>query len=238
MIGRAETSGNNLFLTGQLDRALYVKTNKIIEACGGKWSKKEKAHVFESDASDRISQILMTGEVEIPKDEFNFFPTPPDLVSTMIHNAEIKSGMRVLEPSAGRGAIANACADLGAIVDCYELMQENYLVLSENSKLRKVVQMDFLECQPEAVYDRVMMNPPFMKQLDIKHVLHAFKFLKPGGMLVAIMSASVVFRQNSLTVGFRELVHNQGGFITELPAGSFKASGTMVNTVMVTIPAE
>ena len=31
----AATEGNQLFLTGQLDRKLYEKTNKVLEAAGG-----------------------------------------------------------------------------------------------------------------------------------------------------------------------------------------------------------
>jgi hypothetical protein len=54
------------------------------------------------------------------------------------------------------------------------------------------------------------MNLPFAKQDDIRHVLHALKFLKPGGHLVAIMSASTMFRANKLATDFRELVASMG----------------------------
>ena len=110
----AETSGNQLFLTGQLDRKLYEQTNKVLEAAGGKWNRKAKSHVFESDAADRIDQIIVTGDVEIPKDEFNYFPTPPDVVDRLMEIARIELGMLCLEPSAGRGAIAVAMHAAGA----------------------------------------------------------------------------------------------------------------------------
>lgn len=45
------------------------------------------------------------------------------------------------------------------------------------------------------------------------------------------------FRANRLTVEFRELVDGRGGEIVPLPDGAFKASGTMVNTVLVRLPA-
>lgn len=102
--------------------------------------------------------------------------------------------------------------------------------------VRSVLQSDFLAQSPQPQYDRVIMNPPFEKQADIKHVLHAHKFLKPGGRLVSVMAASVLFRTNRLTVEFREFIQAKGGWIQELPEGSFKTSGTMVNTVIVTIP--
>lgn len=47
VLSRAETNGFELKLTGQLDRKLYERTNKVLEAAGGKWSRKAKAHIFE-----------------------------------------------------------------------------------------------------------------------------------------------------------------------------------------------
>lgn len=69
-------------------------------------------------------------------------------------------------------------------------------------------------------------------QADIDYVLHAYKFLKPGGRLVSIMSSSVTFRENRKTVEFRELLNACGTF-GHNPEGSFKESGTMVNTIIV-----
>jgi predicted RNA methylase len=235
VLSRAGTSGRELTLIGQLDRKLYERTNKVLEAAGGKWNRKAKAHVFESEAFDRIDQIILTGEVEIPKDEFNYFPSPPFVVARLLELANIERGMRVLEPSAGRGAIAFACADLGASVDCVELMEANYTALCADTRLSSVTRGDFLEVTPVPEYDRIVMNPPFAKQADIKHVNHALKFLKPGGALVSVMSASVSFRDNNLTKDFRALIEDRGGQIEALPDGAFKDSGTLVRTVIVEI---
>ena len=81
------------------------------------------------------------------------------------------------------------------------------------------------------------MNPPFDLQRDIDHVHPAFKFLRPGGKLVAIMSAGTEFRENKKAVTFRKLVATHGGRFRDLPAGSFKDSGTgtNVNTVVLTM---
>lgn len=236
VLSRATIDDTKLILTGQLDRKLYDRTNKVLEAAGGKWDRKAKAHVFTSDASDRVEQIILTGDIAIPKDEFEYFPTPPAVVARMLELASIEHGMRVLEPSAGQGAIAKPCIEAGALVDCFELMPANHKVLSQDDRLERVVNADFLAEMPSDIYDRVIMNPPFSRQADIKHVLHALKFLRPGGLLVSVMAASVGFRENKLTTDFRDLVAARGGSIEALPAGSFKASGTMVNTVIVTIP--
>lgn len=238
VLSASAVEGNKLFLIGQLDRKLYLATNKVLEAAGGKWNRKEKAHVFDHDAAERIDQIILSGEVEIPKDEFNYFPTPVDIVKQLILLADIDAGMLVLEPSAGKGAIASEIAKLGASVECYELMEDNFNDLAQNKLFSKVVKGDFLSIAPEPVYDRVVMNPPFTKQQDIKHVMHAHQFLKPGGHLVAIMSAGILFRENKLTKEFRQFVERNDGVIEPLPDGAFKPSGTMVRTVITTIEKE
>ena len=95
-------------------------------------------------------------------------------------------GKTVLEPSAGKGNIAIEAKNNGAIVKCIELMDDNYNHLK--TLFDDVTKMDFLEYN-ESKFDVILMNPPFFKQNDIKHVLHAIDLLNNGGTLVAIMSA-------------------------------------------------
>lgn len=230
--------GECFFLRGHLDRKTYTKINEILEACGGKWNRKARAHVFPIDAAEAIDQVITTGEVQTVKevrDEFQFFATPPKLVLEMIKVADLNSpGMLVLEPSAGRGAIVDQIVEAGADVVMYELMPENVQYLRD--KGYKVIDRDFLSATSMAVYDRVIMNPPFAKSADVKHVSHALTMVKPGGKLVAIMSAGVTFRTDRRTVEFREKVSRLGGTITMLPEKTFAESGTNVNTVLVEIP--
>lgn len=238
----ATTNGTMLTLVGQLDRSMYVKVNKVLEAAGGKWNKKQKCHCFDTDASDRIDQIIISGEVEVPKDEFNYFPTPKNIVDILIKEAKLESNMTVLEPSAGQGAIAIPCALINCSVEFYEFNKNNFDKLIEKFHELHLHQSingsneDFLTVNPTELFNRVIMNPPFMKQNDIKHVIHAHKFLKTDGILVSVMSSSVKFRNNKLTTEFREFVENHNGYFIDLPDGSFKESGTMVNTVIVVIP--
>lgn len=236
VLDRAQAEGNALYLVGQLDRALYLKANNVLEAAGGKWNRKAKAHIFDGEAAERIEQILLTGSIDIPKDEFEFFPTPPEVAARVIELADIGPGQRILEPSAGRGALIEPLESLGVSVDCVEKMPANAKHLFSLGWLNRVAEGDFLTIEPVPDYDRVLMNPPFGKQADIKHVMHALRFLKPDGLLVSIMAAGIVFRDNRLTVELRDLIRERGGDIEALPEGSFKASGTGVNTVIVTIP--
>lgn len=233
VLSQAQLSGNALTLVGQLDRKLYERTNKVLEAAGGRWTKKAKAHLFDGPADERIDQIILTRSVEIPKDEFNYFPTPASLARPTAELAWIDPGMTLLEPSAGQGALAKEALLAGALVDCVELMPANVTALQAISGLRMVIAQDFLSLRPEPVYDRVLANPPFVKQADIKHVTHALGFLKPGGRLVAIMAGGVSFRQDARAVAFRDLVSAHDGVIMGNPEGSFKESGTGVNTVTV-----
>lgn len=89
--------------------------------------------------------------------------------------------------------------------------------------------------KPEEVqlFDRVAMNPPFTKSQDMRHVLHAINFLKPGGILAAIMSPGFTFRMDKLAVQFREQVLPHGGYEL-LPAGMFREAGTTVRTCLLT----
>ncbi len=236
IIERAETEGSALRLTGQLDRKSYVAVNAVLEAVGGKWNKKAKAHIFECDADDALEQILLTGEVVTKKSiqqEFGFFPTPAEIAHRAVVAAQIEPGMRVLEPSAGHGALAEEARAAGGKVHCFELLIENVVELERRNL--SVAAGDFLAQEPERVYDRIVMNPPFAKQADIKHVLHALQFLKPGGRLVAIMSNGSTFRTDRRTTEFNAALASFGASVEKLPDGAFKESGTMVATILVTI---
>lgn len=231
-ISVATTSGPQLTLTGQLDRKLYQGVAKAIEAAGGKWNRKAGAHVFDGDAAEAIESLLLTGEITHARDDFDFFPTPAAVVDRLVRLADVPAGAMLLEPSAGRGAILAAFKG-AAVLHAIELLDDNVRHLKSLGWVDSVTQGDFLKTAPTPIYDRIVMNPPFSKRADIHHVNHAAKFLKPGGRLVSVMSASVVFRSDRLATDFRAMVEANGGGIEPLPAGSFLTSGTGVNTCTV-----
>lgn len=241
----AEVSGNTLRLVGQLDRKLYAKVNDALVALGGSWNRKAKAHLFEGDAADRIDEAVLSGSVERGQD-FGCFFTPPDLADRVAEEAGLFVGAHVLEPSAGHGALIRAALRVRSSlkIECVELLDRNLLELCKPDLLAMIdggsitpLHGDFLlvERLGLAPFDRVVMNPPFAKRQDIAHVRHAFGFLRPGGKLVSVMSAGVEFRSDRLTTEFRSFVEQNDGAIERLPSGSFKASGTNVETVLVTM---
>ncbi len=234
ILSRVTTEGDKIHLTcGQLDRKQYLEVNKILELMGGKWNRKEKGHIFFEDPTDRLESVLLTGEIMEPQ-KYGYFPTPEPLARRLIELAELKPGMTVLEPSAGQGGIVDHIPE-GCAIDCMELLPNNTEVLQKKGYL--VQQCDFLSIETKPIYDRVIMNPPFERQQDVDHVRHALKCLKPNGRLVSVMSAGIVFRENKKTAEFREIV-DRYGFIERNPEGSFKVSGTMINTVIVGVNIE
>lgn len=240
ILDRAIINGNALELVGDLDRPTYVAVAKVIERAGGKWNKKAKAHLFDGEAADAIDQIILTGEVVSAKQEFGFFETPLPVVERILKIAEPKPADLALEPSAGRGAIASKLKSLCSDVMCIELQPAHgAALLSAGFTEHQVIVADFLAVDLKgAAFDVVAMNPPFARQADIRHVMHAAKLLRPGGRLVSVMSAGVKFRSDNLTRAFRDMVAARNGEIEDLPDGSFKQSGTNVNAVIVRIGAE
>lgn len=234
-------------IKAQLTRPMYEKVNKVLELLGGKWNRKANGHVFPSQSpgtiEELISGVIMTGEVVDKKRVFDFFETPATVADLLVERACFDGKiLRVLEPSAGRGAIIEAIrrepkADK-CLIQCCEIQEENVRVLIQ--KGHTPLASDFLNwnwpLQDKAnLYDRILMNPPFSKYREVHHVMHAYKFLRPGGKLIAVMSAGVEFRKEVAYSGMTNLIHKTKGEIDRLPEGSFSESGTNVNTVMVTL---
>lgn len=72
------------------------------------------------------------------------------------------------------------------------------------------------------------MNPPFENGSDIKHIRHAFTFLKGGGVLVALCAAGPRQEDN-----LRPWVEANGGTWEPLGPGLFE--GTGVSVVLLSI---
>ena len=173
------------------------------------------------------------------------FPTPPDLAARMVELAGITPASRVLEPSAGTGRLVDAIMrQVPAWVDAVEVNRSLADALQARHAVVHVKCADFLALEPapgqhdgRAIYDAVVMNPPFANGADVDHVTHALHFLAPGGRLVAIMSAGVTFRDDRKTREFRRLVAERGGTIEDLPPDTFASEGTGVRTVLVVVDA-
>ncbi|MDX3242476.1 class I SAM-dependent methyltransferase [Streptomyces sp. ME18-1-4] len=232
-IRSATVDGLTLRLNGKLDRKLYDRVNLALQAVGGTWNRYQRAHIFPFAAADAIAGLLATGEVITDVDR-GYFPTPKPLVEQLLDLAELEAGCEVLEPSAGRGAIAEAAAARGAVVDCIELDAARAEHIRAGEYAREVTAADFFSVKVQRRYQRVIMNPPFADRQDIRHVQRALRFVQPGGLVVAVMYGSLPYRSDRKARDFRARVQESRGTITALPDDAFPAVG--VSTVVAVIP--
>lgn len=241
VLARCTTEGNLVRLPAErLDPKLYKRVDEVLRALGGKWvGRKVQAHQFEDDPAVVLEVAVATGSYVKPQD-FGFFPTPPELVERVLGLAGIEPGMKLMEPSAGTGAFAVRMAELAggvANVKVCELLPGNARKLAE-AGFSDVVVGDFLTMEPDPVFDCIVLNPPFNGGVDVDHVLHASKFLKPDGRLVAITGPSWEFNSSRKAEEFREFIEGSEGKVESVESGAFKASGTNVATRIVSIDAE
>lgn len=227
------TTDREVRITARLSPKLYAKVNEVLRALGGEWHTGRQAHVFPEPAQPLLDKLLLAGHIYLPKD-FEFFETQAAEVAAVIELAGLVPGMRVLEPEAGRGALAIAAArHVGKKnVTVFELMPANVKELQQLG-FDIAGPQDFLQVQPEPGFDAVVMNPPFSGGRDAAHVLHAMKFLRPGGRLVAITSTSWQERGTAAAAAFREMLAKHEAEVRAIPRGAFKAAGTDVATALI-----
>lgn len=196
---------------------------------------------------DQIRKQLRDGVKVVSAPQL--FPTPPQLAARMAELAGVTDGDRVLEPSAGTGRLVEALrnTEKSMHIVAIEVNRQLAAVLhtafgerpSDVPQEVEVIAQDFMDLQPGAgstgqigMFDAVVMNPPFADGQDIKHIKHALTLVKPGGRLVAICADGP--KQNEQ---LRPLVESYGGEWERLPSGTFKESGTGVNTVLLYLQA-
>lgn len=164
-----------------------------------------------------------------------FFPTPAEIVRLMLRYADIQPGDKVLEPSAGKGNIADLVRELHPEAQL-DVIECNYTLRGILTyKGHTLIGSDCLDYKNQ-IYQVIVMNPPFENLADIDHVQHCFNnLLADGGRLVSIMGESAFFRQDKKALAFRAWLAELGGSIVDIPAGAFKESGTGVKTRMIIV---
>lgn len=194
----------------------------------------------------------------LPARRYAFFPTPEPAAEKLLERVGFTQrkedpALRCLEPQAGTGNLARRMVEkmskagwradqakgyrFDGTVDCVEIEGARAAALQSERIYGKVYCIDFLKLSPETtgLYDRIVMNPPFDRERDVDHVVHAMKFLKPDGSLHAIMSAGTEFRETRKSIAFREMIEKLGGHYSDLPPGSFADAGTYCNTIILRV---
>lgn len=222
----------------QLDRKTYQAVNKCLTNIGGKWNRKVKGHVFDHDPSDDLDSMLLTGETVDNKKTYQFFPTPKPVAEQMCDMAELDKDCTVLEPSCGRGDLADVIYNTGVgYLLGIELNPDmkRYLDAKPYKTVTGIDFLDFAMQKEQHEFDRIIMNPPFSKHQDVDHIMAAYELLESGGILVSVVSPSPFFRTDKKSVAFREWMQNVNADVIDVPEGAFKESGTMIRTKIIKV---
>lgn len=147
ILSRATITNDRVTLPpDRLEPALYRAVNKVLLGIGGRWSTAQQAHLFSADPRPKIQAFLSSGVSVNEKKQRQAFFTPPELAENIANLADV-AGHRVLEPSAGEGALVEACLAIHAKqVDCIEVNEEHKEALV--GIRRAVTIADFLTLQP------------------------------------------------------------------------------------------
>lgn len=219
----------------------YDILKPIIESLGGHWREREKAFVFGIDVENEI-QAVFKNNFDVSQEWLNnwmeqhktqFFPTPKSVANRVVELAEISDGLSILEPSAGRGNLLD-CLSSKCQILAIEPIVENTLYLEEKG-------YNFVVSTFEDAYnnlpkfDRIIMNPPFSGQRDVKHFLMAYSLLKDNGILVGILSENALYYNTAVTKDFNVFLKEHNAYVEVVPFHSFKESGTTIDTVIIKV---
>ena len=180
----------------------------------------------------------------------DFFATPRDLADRMVQSLGVSyprgGKIRILEPSAGDGALADAVrredqrmsdvwSERGLVADivCVEENPDRAAVLA--AKQYRVVKTDFLQMSvpvDQMKFDKIIMNPPFSNYQECAHLWHAYQMLKPGGTLVAVISDAVNRRSDRMYAAFRSWLYDLNATKRKTEA---KFDNTQVETLILEI---
>ncbi len=239
-----------------LSRPVYAEVDECLRRLGGRWlGGRTQAHVFPEHVP--IAELLESVQRDGVMPENNpldFYATPPDVVDGLLVCADLKApygvdsvpwvhkDARVLEPSAGTGAIADAVKREwpGLGITCVELNPLNARHLI--AKGHVTAHADFLalpatgDTWGREGFDYVVMNPPFTAKgaplLWVDHVEHAWSLVVEGGRLASIVPASIETRSDARIRALRRTILIHGG-IEPVNPGVFKGSGTTVETRII-----
>lgn len=184
----------------------------------------------------RLTELLQRAFEEERTNE-DFYPTPRDIIEKYVvpKLASVKAGTTrrplILEPSAGKGDIADAVRDAEPIfiVETVEinsirreiLHHKGYAVIGDDFMKLGVDSKDSkgnvkLSAEFQNRYDAIVMNPPFAQGVGMQHIRRAVEMLKPGGTLVAIAPESYGFGTSMNVTAFQNTLNRRGAWSAEL----------------------
>lgn len=169
---------------------------------------KKKIRDWYSEHSDTVAAAAANSRAadlrRLPSfDNSGFYPTPSKLAGKMLSCVDWKNVFAILEPSAGKGDLADAVSAFArnyrnsrrisfnendTYIDCIE--RDSDLAALLRGKGLHVVHDDFLTFRSFKQYDLCIMNPPF--DSGDEHLLHALSLMERGGQIVCLLNAETI----------------------------------------------
>lgn len=195
---------------------------------------------------DQDAERDLHSNAGLPSKDLAFYPTDGKTAAKALRLADvwIRKGDYVLEPQAGEGGLLDVLLPTGARIDAVEInagrCQRMALKYRQPSKGGlTIIQANFLRMSAVPKYTHVVMNPPFHGTHWMEHVVHAMAFLAPGGVLTTILPISAELGETKKHKAFRAWAAKYSRYgelrFSDLPPESFKAAGTRINTVVLTL---
>lgn len=163
------------------------------------WYSENSATVAAAAANSRAADLR-----RLPSfDNSGFYPTPSKLAGKMLSCVDWNGVFSILEPSAGKGDLADAVSafarnyrnsrrisfnENNTYIDCIECDSDLAALL--RGKGLHVVHDDFLTFRSFKQYDLCIMNPPF--DSGDEHLLHALSLMERGGQIVCLLNAETI----------------------------------------------
>lgn len=167
----------------------------------------------------------------------DYFATPEPVGYKMVQWAGLKDGDRVLEPSAGHGAISRFFSPTteNTIIEPSGRLAPQAQMNTENAKLINGV---FEDLHISNKYDAITMNPPFGTggKTAIEHLSKAFGHLRKGGRVIALIPRGGM-ADKRFTKWYESDEAKNAHMVGEvlLPNVTFERAGTKVATRIVII---
>lgn len=209
------------------------------EDVGGK--ENDRSIVSTDSDYDRAKAFYFARGKKTAKDKaaegVDYFATPEPVGYKMVQWAGLKDGDRVLEPSAGHGAISRFFSPNtdNTIIEPSSRLAPQAQMNTENAKL---INGMFEDLHISNKYDAITMNPPFGTggKTAIEHLSKAFRHLREGGRVIALIPRGGM-ADKRFTKWYESDEAKNAHMVGEvlLPNVTFERAGTKVATRIVII---